>query len=237
MDAIQMLLKRGRYNSYYKKLEFLEIIFTLFLTEPDDSYVMREVSARSHIPLTTLYSWREKIRTAPSWRPSREYFFLAPRALPPDVEETIANFIHINFVSLRRSLTRPVLKPPILMLVQELIVQQILDESLLNFKSSAHFMPNFIQRMGLSFRKARPQRRPASNANGCAQSLANLTAAYYRYSPHLILNFDESDWHFVMEGDVTLAEPRTEAIHNYMDGDPRTSRFSQRLQQKEQNFR
>jgi hypothetical protein len=48
IHAIQMLFKRGRYNSYYKKPELLEPIFTLFLTEPDASYVMREVSARSH---------------------------------------------------------------------------------------------------------------------------------------------------------------------------------------------
>jgi hypothetical protein len=70
MDAIQMLFKRGRYNLYYKKPELLEPIFTLFLTKCDILYVMREVSARSHIPLTTLYSWHEKIRTEPSWRPS-----------------------------------------------------------------------------------------------------------------------------------------------------------------------
>jgi hypothetical protein len=118
MDAIQMRFKWGRDNSYYKKLELLEPIFTLFRTEPDDSDVMREVFARSHIPPTTLGSWCEKVRTEPSWRPSREHFSLAPRAFPPNVEETIANFICINFVSLGHSLTRPVLKLLILMLVK-----------------------------------------------------------------------------------------------------------------------
>jgi hypothetical protein len=68
------------------------------------------------------------------------------------------------------------------MLVQDLIAQQILDENLLNFKCSARFMSNFIRRMGLSFRKARPQRRPAIDDNECAQFLANLTTAYHRYS-------------------------------------------------------
>jgi hypothetical protein len=221
MDAIQMPFKRGRYNSYYKKPELLEPIFTLFLTEPDDSYVMREVSARSHIPLKTLYSWCEKVRTEPSWRPSREHFFLAPRALPPDVEETIADFVRVNFVSLGRSLTRLVLKTLILMLVQGLIAQEILDESILNFKCFAHFMSNFIRRMGLGFRKAHPERRPVIDDSECVQSLANLTAACHRYSPHLILNFDESNWHLVMEGDVPLAERGAETVHNYVDGDPK----------------
>jgi hypothetical protein len=61
MDAISMLFKRGCYNSYSKKPELFEPIFPLFLSEPDNSDVMREVSARSHIQLTTLSdSWREK---------------------------------------------------------------------------------------------------------------------------------------------------------------------------------
>jgi hypothetical protein len=106
--------------------------------------------------------------------------------------------------------------------VQDLIAQQILDESLLNFKCSAHFMSNFI-RMGLSFRKARPERRPAIDESKCAQFMANMTAAYHRYPPHLILNFNESNWHLVMEEDVMLAEQGAETVHNYVDGDSKTN--------------
>jgi hypothetical protein len=109
------------------------------------------------------------------------------------------------------------------MLVQDLIVQKILDESLLNFKCSAHFRSNFIRRMGLSFRKSLPQRRSAIDDSECAQFTVNLTAAYHRYPPHLILNFDESNWHLVMEGDLMLAERGAETVHNYVDGDPKTN--------------
>jgi hypothetical protein len=65
MDTIQMF-KPGRYNSYDKKPELIEPIFTLFQIETDDYSVMREVSVGSRVPLTMLHSWREKVGTKPS---------------------------------------------------------------------------------------------------------------------------------------------------------------------------
>jgi hypothetical protein len=99
-------------------------------------------------------------------------------------------------------------------------------------------MSNFIQRIGLSFRKVHPQRRPAVDDSEYAQFLANLTAAYHRYSPHFILNFDESNWHVVMEGDVTLTERGAETVHNYVDGDPKMNfTFFATITAEGRNFR
>jgi hypothetical protein len=83
MQAFSVLGKRGRYNAYYQHLEMLEPVFHLFPTEPDANDVLHDVSSRTKDPLTTLYSWRKAIRTQPTWRPARDHFSLALRALPP----------------------------------------------------------------------------------------------------------------------------------------------------------
>jgi hypothetical protein len=53
--------------------------------------------------------------------------------------------------------------------------------------------------------------------------LGQLTAAYHRYPPHLIVNFDKSNWHLVMAGDETVAEREAESVHQYVDGDPKAN--------------
>jgi hypothetical protein len=78
MQALSVLVKRGRYNAYYQHQELLAPVFHLFLTEPDANDIMRNVSSRTKVPLTTLYSEREAIRTQPTWRPARDHFSLAP---------------------------------------------------------------------------------------------------------------------------------------------------------------
>jgi hypothetical protein len=219
MQALSVLVKRGRYNAYYQRPELLESVFHLFLTEPDANDIMRDVSSGTKFPLTTLYSWREAIRTQPTWRPARNHFSLAPRAFPPDVEAIIADFLGVNFISLGRSLTRSVLRPVIPMLVHDLVAQQVLETILLNFKCSSHYLSNFLRRVGLSFMRARPQSRPVIDDAACAEFVSRLAAAYLRDPPDFILNFDESNWYLVMAGDETVAERGAETVHQCVDGD------------------
>jgi hypothetical protein len=206
MQAFPLLVKRGRYNAYYQHPELLGHVFHLFLTEPDANYVMRDVSSRTKVPLTTFHSWPEAIRTQPTRRPAHVHFSLAHRALPPDVEAIIADFLRVNFISLGRSLMRSILRPVILILVHDLVAQQVLEASLLKFKCSSHDLSNFLRRVGLSFRKARPQRRPVIDDAACAEFVSRLAATYLRYRPDFVLNFDESNWYLVMAGDEMVAE-------------------------------
>jgi hypothetical protein len=99
MDALRPFAKRLRYNAYYKRPEAIEPSFALFLTEPDASYAMYEVSEHTKISISTLYSWREKIRADPDWRPSPEHFSSNARTFPSEVEATLADFIRLHFVS------------------------------------------------------------------------------------------------------------------------------------------
>jgi hypothetical protein len=111
---------------------------------------MRGIWAQRHVPMTTLYSWRERFRTSPSWQLSREHFAENRRVFSDENEEIIANLIRINFVEPGRSLTRTTLRALILGLVHEHIAEHVLDDSFRNFKSSRYFLSRFMVRGGLS---------------------------------------------------------------------------------------
>jgi hypothetical protein len=61
---------------------------------------MQSVHENTGVPLTKLYSWRERGRAHAAWRTSHEHFEMTNRALPGDAEAIIAQFIRSNFVAL-----------------------------------------------------------------------------------------------------------------------------------------
>jgi hypothetical protein len=122
-----------------------------------------------------------------------------------------ANFIRKDFVDPGRSLARVILSLLILMLIQDLVAQKILDDSFLNFKCSYHFLSRCLSRVGLGFHQAQSTRRPVIDDVECVHFLTQLNAAYHRYPPHLILNFDESNLYLVMAGDEMIAEMGAES--------------------------
>jgi hypothetical protein len=170
---------------------------------------MAKVQSITKVPLRTLYAWSERIRVDPEWHPTAEHFSENARVFPDEIEEHMANFILVNYVDPGRSLTRTTLQPLILMLVQDMVSEGILDQEALNFQWSYHFLVFFLQRMGLSFRRARPERRPAIDDDECAQFMTDLLLAFQLYPPDHILNFDESSWFLFMAGDQTVPRGAT----------------------------
>jgi hypothetical protein len=184
MDALRPFAERLRHNAYYKRSEVTKPIFALFLTESDASYAIREVSEHSKVPISTLYSWREKVRTCPDWLPFPEYFSLNARAFLPHVETTLTHFIHSPFVSQGRALTRPTLRLLLLLPVQDLVAEGVLESQGLDFKRPYHFVSNFLKRVDLGFRRARARRWPIFDDEECTHFMANMITASHRY-PHI----------------------------------------------------
>jgi hypothetical protein len=52
MDALQIVVKRGRDNPYYPHLELLEPVFALFLTQLDDD-IVRDVTRINFLSVGT----------------------------------------------------------------------------------------------------------------------------------------------------------------------------------------
>jgi hypothetical protein len=192
MDALIRSVRRQAYNCHYENPELIEPIFQLFLAEPDRAYAIQLVSRKTGVPLTTLYSWRERVRADREWRPSKDHFSTNRRILPDEIEELIARFVRINFAWVGRLFDRPVLRPLLLILVQDFVAEGVLPPSALNFKCSYHFMSRFLNRAGLSSWKARTARRPEIDDGECAEFLAKMAAAYERHPTDHMINFDES---------------------------------------------
>lgn len=139
--------------------------------------------------------------------------------MPDDIEDILAPFIRVHFVEQGRSLARAHLQPLIRVPVHDLIAEGAQDRSFPNFKSFRRFLTRFPSRAGVSFRRARAERRLASDDDEGTHFLARVIAAYHRYPPHLIRNLDESNWHLVMASDQIVAERGAEIVHQYIAGD------------------
>jgi hypothetical protein len=132
IDDCSRVVVRGSSNRYWDQPELTEPIFHLFLTQPDHLYRMQSVHENTGVPLTTLYSWRERGRAHAEWRTSHERFEMTNRALPGDAEAIIARFIRSNFVALGRGLERPTLTSIVLMLIHSMAAEQFLEPTILN---------------------------------------------------------------------------------------------------------
>jgi hypothetical protein len=60
-EMLMPVVFRGACNRYWDKTELNKQIFQFFLNPADRTYSLPSVHARTGVPLTTLYSWREQV--------------------------------------------------------------------------------------------------------------------------------------------------------------------------------
>jgi hypothetical protein len=120
----------------------------IFCTVSDSSYRMREIRDITNVPISTLYTWRERVRQDPSWRPDPARFTANPRAIEDALEAKMAQYLQDNFVSMRRDLSTHVLKQTLIMLVQSFVASGDLPESALNFRCSKTMSEDSSKGMG-----------------------------------------------------------------------------------------
>jgi hypothetical protein len=141
-----------------------------------------------------------------------------PRIISDAIEHQMANFLKDQFIAQSRPLNGVLLKREILAMVQSLVAQGVLPDTLLNFKCSYEFMKNFLKRNGLSFRKRRTRRRPNIDEDECDEYIRHLNFAYSNYPPDHIINTDESSWKVAMCSGVTIAPIGAEIVNCYING-------------------
>jgi hypothetical protein len=93
IDALHAFAKGACDSDYHKDPGAIEPIFALFLTAPDTTCAIREVSERPKLARSILISWREKVCPDSEWWPSRECFSSDPRLFPSSGETMLAAFI------------------------------------------------------------------------------------------------------------------------------------------------
>jgi hypothetical protein len=111
MEALQRIIAKRRYNHYADIPNRLEPVFNVFCTVPDSGYRMREIRDIMNIPISTLYTWRGRVRQHPSWRPDLAQFTANPGAIEDTLEAKMAQSLRDNFISMRFDFSTYVLKP------------------------------------------------------------------------------------------------------------------------------
>jgi hypothetical protein len=96
-------------------------------------------------------------------------------------------------------------------------------ESALNFKCSIMYVRRFLKRNGLSFRRARPSRRPNLNESEVTEFIFSFQISLEIFGPTALVNFDESSRCLVMMSERTIAERGPEVVNRYVNGDMKTA--------------
>jgi hypothetical protein len=115
------------------------------------------------------------------------------RALPDEGEAVIAQFIRTDSVELGDGLDRPTLKSVVLMFIHLMVGEGFLDDSVLNFKCSNHFLSAFLQRQNLSFRRVTPAGRSQIGGQECDMFMIRLAKASMKCPESNIVNFNASN--------------------------------------------
>jgi hypothetical protein len=219
MDALVRVIKRPPYRRYHEMREKIEPVFTLFLSSPASDYDMSEIATRTNIPLRTLYTWRTHLKHDPKWHPQTSRFHNNPRSIEDELEAEMASYIRDHFVSLGNDLSTLALKQTLTMLVHGFVACHKLPATALNFKCSTTYMRRFLKRTGLSFRHARPARRPVLDESECDDFLFAFHLSLDVLGRSAVVNFDESNWRLVMTGNRTVAERGSETVERFVNGD------------------
>jgi transposase len=159
---------------------------------------MREIRDIMVVPISTLYTWRERTRQDSSWPPDPARFTANPRAIEDALETKIMQYLRDNFISTGLDLSTYVLKQTLIMLVRSFVASGDLPESALNFKCSIPYMRRFLKSNGLSFRPARSCRRSNLDNQEESEFAFFFHVSLEIFGSTAMVNFDESSWRLVM---------------------------------------
>jgi hypothetical protein len=80
-------------------------------------------------------------------------------------------------------------------------------------------MRRFLKRNGLSFRRARPSRRPNLDESEVTEFIFSFHISLEIFGPTALVNFDESSWCLAITSERTIAERGIEVVNRYANGD------------------
>jgi hypothetical protein len=135
----------------------------------------------------------------------------------------MATYLNDNFIAIGRDLSAETLRQTLTLLIHGFVAEGLLPESALNFKCSNKYARRFLKRVGLSFRRGRPRRRPDLDEDECFLFLCSFHLVMSIFPPSAIVNFDESSWRLVMVSGRTVAPRGAEVVRRYVNGDVKAS--------------
>jgi hypothetical protein len=172
-----------------------------------------EIELETGIPHQTLSRWRHnrQLPGGENWYPQAGGH-PNKRTFSPEVEASINEFIHTNFIDVGNGATCSTLK----VVTTNAFISQSLDENFTErFCCSRHFMANFMQRNDLSLRQPHDARRPSASRDDVEEYHRSLERIESDYPKDKIYNCDETSWQINMYPSRVLADIGAEAVTVY----------------------
>ena len=199
--GVQEYQKR-QHTVYDKRINELEPIFQTLLDPRASFGIIQKLPIRTTIPYKTLQTWNTKVHQDPNWRPDHS----RPKNMifTPEGEQEIRTKLNDEYI--RPQLYLPTKK------VSQIIKDYARNEKhekkfrkeVAKFKNSLKFTDDFLKRNDLALRTYHESRRTDPNDNIVAKFLDDFQVAK-QFIPHnLIINADETSWHFMHQGKKTI---------------------------------
>jgi hypothetical protein len=196
-----------RPHHIYKREE-VEDILAYLSTSSLERGAIDKISRDTGIPNQTLHDWHRARVSDANWFPLASGHPRA-RALDPDCESGIADFLRANYIQPGIGATRTDLKH----LCLDCYALQTDDERHLErFCASTTFLHDLEKRQSLSLRTPHQERRTVLDEDYATYFLGRLDSLSNDYPPDLVFNMDETCWRLFEGPQKVLAEKGSETV-------------------------
>jgi hypothetical protein len=226
---ITPLYKRGPYKAHKRHIAQLESIFKAL--SPMDVIPhggLTQLAHLSHIPRTTLETWRTNLRSDPDWRPSCAHYSLNNQVFTSSQECRFVREIQARFLQHGLYYSDEDFRFDALAFHQRLILES--QEAVaagktpdlpkkLEFTCSPSFIQNFRDRHSFALRRPAYHRRCRVTEGQMAQFVETTKAQMLRYPAERVINIDETHWKIVAGGFLTWGIRGAESVPCILEND------------------
>jgi hypothetical protein len=167
-----------------------------------------KIARDTGIPEPTLRDWHHHRLTDANWFPLSNGHPRA-RALNPESETAIADFLRDNYIAPGIGATRAQMK---VLCLDSYAAQSDDERHLERFCASSTFLHDMENRQGLALRTPHRERRTHLDEDYAAYFLGRLNDLSNDYPPDLVYNMDETCWRLYETPRKVLAEKGAETV-------------------------
>lgn len=203
------------WTRYHEDTILVEEIFRAF----DQGMKLKEIHEQTDVPANLLSRWRKKYKVNKSYRPGQQYGVWR-RRFTPEQEQAVADFLKIQYIIPGIVVKRKHL----CILLRELWKSFDLERRAdINDSFSYHYVSDFCERNGLSFRRMRKKKRTEINQEEVSEFARLYLEVITKYHSDDILNMDETSWNYVFMRNQVLSIKGQEDVNAQLPDDYRKS--------------
>ena len=206
------IFKGAGYRDYARHMNELEYIFTREFPNwtPESA---RRIADGTGVPISTIYSWRQRWMGDRSWRPTNSAHGKHHRVFTDEEEQGISEYIFKNFIMANRAFTNQDFKD----LCMSAFLEKHKDGPIPAFSVSQGFIQDFKDRNFFSTRRVNPKKRPERDPVKEQQFLHRMKEILENVDHDRILNVDETFWSCAPMDLTTWGRRGDEEVHVDID--------------------